>query len=669
MHNRHMNMENPKFLADKYNTLHTAKEVERSVENKEKTEGEKIPQKKEAKIASYLERLDNISKTKRGSELLEHILTKDFVLDVKNEDTLIDLARALYESEKKIAIERGQGGQIEELEASDSDLLDKYKNAILEKYEIQKKTLGEWFNYLKHNDANYPMWFRYFVVRSLSNMGQFSRDEKRYSNRTGDTIAPFPELNAEALGFVYKALQKQFEIDEIKNDNKELGKTKQDIKQEKLDEYLKGVTLDEERRIDLEKELTNRLLGKDFAKLYAFAQVETAGSLNRESLDGKWTKYNQGSDYQALERGLQGKGTGWCTAEGSAKGQIEQGDFYVYYTKSQNGYTEPRIAIRMAGDQIAEVRGVNPKQELEPELVDTAKEMYKDLPGAQKYEKADHDMKFMTSIYNKCFNINKETGEHMYIHQELTKDELVFIYELNSSISGFGYEPDPRIQELRSNRNLDQDLPVIFECNSEQIARNINEVNKETKAYIGEWNPDVYNKLPENIEYLYENFPEKKIFKRDIELSTKTSEQYTKEIKSTGASIYDYAQDMLDKLKPLDKNESVKLVSFSVEQLGYPEGATLEKIYKKANELGFDLCDPHVGPELRLNYTDQPSGEYLYIAMNSITDRDDYPGVFHISRGSGGEVWLLHNYGQPDYKYSGNSRFVFSPRKKLELYT
>lgn len=656
------------FLAEKYNDLNTSKEVERAISEKEKVE--KVPQKKDARIGAYMERLEKViyrdpegKGDLTGGERLESMIMKDFVLDIKDEVVLAKLARSLYESEKKIAIERGQTNQVQELEAKDSELLEKYKKSIIEKHEIQKETLNSWFNYFNANDAEYPIWFRYFVFRSLKTMGQFNRDNATYAKRTQDTIAPFPEMNAEALAFVYTAINKQLEIEEIPKD----GRDKKEIQTEKdriKKEYLKDIPLDDTRREQLEQELLKRLEGKDFAKIYAFAQVEAAGSMSRESLKGEWIKYPKDSNYRILEKGLKGKGTGWCTAEGSAKGQLEQGDFYVYYTLNKQGEpTEPRIAIRMANDSVAEIRGVNPRQELEPELVETAKEKYKDLPGAEKYEKADKDMRTMTSIYNKAFKVNPETKEKIYLNPNLSREELVFLYEINSTIQSFGYDKDPRVKELRDKREVLQDAPVVFGCKLEEIAFDLEDINENTKAYIGEWNPKVFNHLPKNITHLYEEFPNKKILRRELELNPKTGEQYKNEIVTGGMQIYSEAEFMLNKMKTLDKKEKLNVVSFSVEQLGFPNGATLQQIYDKAKELGLELCPPQVGPELRLAYRDQPSDEYLRVAMDSINDSDGLPRLFYVLRHDDGGEWLYGNHGHLDDEWLPHDRFVFVSRK------
>jgi hypothetical protein len=67
----------------------------------------------------------------------------------------------------------------------------------------------------------------------------------------------------------------------------------------------------------------------------------------------------------------------------------------------------------------------------------------------------------------------------------------------------------------------------------------------------------------------------------------------------------------------------VDLVVLSVSELGFgKQGASLNNIYARAESLGFALCPPEVGPQLRLQYLEQPPGEVLHIAMDPITKYD-----------------------------------------------
>jgi len=643
------------------------------------------------------ERFKRIKNNPRASARLEHLLMDSFVLDISDETTLLELAKSLYESEKRVAIERGQGGEVQELELNDGEILNKYREAILEKEKIQRKSLESWFNYLKEGE-DYPIWFKYYVVRSLKHLGQFSRDEKNYAHRTSDTIAPFPEMNAESLAFVFKALTHEFtkenfnpEIGEIFLTPEEEAEVKSKIKDEsKLEFALKGrlrnkrgevrkeltqnfedeqdkkfadgQSLDGERREDLTRELSEKLKTKDFAKLYAFAQIECAGNLDRESLQGEWVKYPKGSDYTVLEKALQGKGTGWCTAEGSAKGQVENGDFYVYYTKNKaGGFTEPRIAILMVGDSLDQVRGVDPKQELEPDLVETARKKYQDLPGAEKYEKADRDMKKMTQIYRKCFSIDKATQEKTYLNSTLTKDDLIFLYEVNSSIEGFGYEKDPRIAEIRSKRNQQEDLPILFDCRQDQIAFKPSDLKADSLAYIGTWNPTILKSITPNVKYIYESFPDKRAFLKEIipDPEINSAETAIAKLEAEGHKISDYPKDMLTKVNWQEKpKSSYEVVSFSVADLfGDKNSHTFGDIKAKAQELGLDLIPQALSPSIRLNYP--KDGEWTTMALKeSIRGRDGNLRIFYCSR-SGSESWLDNRNGHDGLRWNHNDRFFF----------
>ena len=168
--------------------------------------------------------------------------------------------------------------------------------------------------------------------------------------------------------------------------------------------------------------------------------------------------------------------------------QIQSGDFHVYYTYDLNGDpTQPRLAIRMEGhDRIGEVRGVLPHQGVEPILQETFDEKLKTFgKEADAYRKKSSDMKRLTAIDAKVQGV-----------QTLTKDDLHFLYELDSTIEGFGYERDPRIEELRSARNPEEDMLTIFECTKDQIAHVPSEITKNTKAYVGQLEPGIFRRSP-----------------------------------------------------------------------------------------------------------------------------------------------------------------------------
>jgi hypothetical protein len=103
-----------------------------------------------------------------------------------------------------------------------------------------------------------------------------------------------------------------------------------------------------------------------------------------------------------------------------------------------------------------------------------------------------------------------------------------------------------------------------------------------------------------------------------------------------------------------------ELVLLSGKDLGFPPDVqpSLRQIYERAQTLGFALCSPDVGPALRLQYTNQKIGEFLYIAMSPIRDYAGDPTIFSLGNGGAG-LLLVGTGGDPDVRMSATAPFVF----------
>ncbi len=153
---------------------------------------------------------------------------------------------------------------------------------------------------------------------------------------------------------------------------------------------------------------------------------------------------------------------------------------------------------------------------------------------------------------------------------------------------------------------------------------------------------------------------------RTLKLGTghQTADDFRKVIKKANCKISDWANDILGKpdFTASTEEQEVELVVASVAELGFPNGATREKIYAKAKELGLDLCPAEVGPQLRLQYKDQPMNEWLLIGMEPITDSVGSLEVFYVERDGGGR-WLSSYCDGADGVWHGAYRWVFVRRK------
>ena len=151
-----------------------------------------------------------------------------------------------------------------------------------------------------------------------------------------------------------------------------------------------------------------------------------------------------------------------------------------------------------------------------------------------------------------------------------------------------------------------------------------------------------------------------------IGTGVKDGEGFCFELEKKDYRIGDWARDMLGQkvFTVATAEEAVDLVRLSVADLGFKEGARYDAIYARAIELGLELCPAEVGPQLRVQYPDQPRGELLLIAMETIRDSHGDLRVFCLGRDANGR-WLSGSCGLPAFFRRAVSLFVFRlPRKQ-----
>ena len=371
-------------------------------------------------------KLHDLIKNSNHINLLKKLYYQKYVIKREN------IPNKYFQNREKLLLENGYGRYNEFDKQKDIELI----------INNQKKSLEIWIDYFLSKDSNfYPMWVKYWVFQGMIKLGTYDKKRNKYMTRTKDTIAPFIELNREALALSIEFLRKYVEENKITNN----------------------------------KDLDRLIEGGSFQKIYTYFLKKINVKTDNNSNDGIWKKYSRGNKYMLLVKSLKNKNTGWCTAsEEVAKIQLRQGDFYVYYTKDSNQkYTVPRIAIRMEADTIAEIRGVLSSQNVEPCFEQVLKEKIKELDNNNEYYKKVDDMKQMTIIYNKTIN-----------NEVLTKQELIFLYEIEEKIKSFGYSEDPRIEYIRNKRNKLDDLSCILKLDESLIGLDRKDVFQRKIVYF-----------------------------------------------------------------------------------------------------------------------------------------------------------------------------------------
>lgn len=104
---------------------------------------------------------------------------------------------------------------------------------------------------------------------------------------------------------------------------------------------------------------------------------------------------------------------------------------------------------------------------------------------------------------------------------------------------------------------------------------------------------------------------------------------------------------------------SVELFAVSAAELGFQdETASLAAIYARAEQLGFRLAAAEVAPQLRLQYFDQPMGEFLIMGMEPIETWKGAPVILNVANGGAGLI-IIGQDGSADAEISVTSRFLF----------
>jgi hypothetical protein len=149
---------------------------------------------------------------------------------------------------------------------------------------------------------------------------------------------------------------------------------------------------------------------------------------------------------------------------------------------------------------------------------------------------------------------------------------------------------------------------------------------------------------------------------RKITLGTyKGVDGYRRELDSAGIKVGDAADEILGRpaFSYGAMKTDVELVLVSAADLGVQTESSLAGVYKRARQVGLELCPAEVGPQLRLEYRNQPLGEALDIAMEPLATYSGDPTILTLVNWGTG-LALISRDGRSESMVSQTSRFVFA---------
>lgn len=389
------------------------KEIVDSSLQKMMARGEKLTGKNaERRNLAYVSRLENLVE-KYGNKLERKLWDASTDKLVIRRENIED---SYWDTQEQILRDNGQGRELSDYE---KDML---TEDIQQK---QRESLESWSNYLGDEQTPYPMWFKVYAWDGMSKMGVFDKKKGEFRKRDEHTVAPYPHLNAAALGKVYEAIGGE-------------GVTEEDAeKQEKLEKLTAS---------------------KNFNKLYSHfllnQKVIIKTPERTEDVKGVWKEYLPGDED---ELAVAAEGTPWCVASPAVgRNYLETGNYgeqdvhngeeskakFILFHLADPDTGEvaenANASIRLGLDgRVAEISGVNGGQALEDALVPIVEEKVKTLPGGEEFLEAFADKKRLIELDRKM----QEGGE-------MTLEDVNFIFGDIKVLDTYNTR-DPRVDELQ----------------------------------------------------------------------------------------------------------------------------------------------------------------------------------------------------------------------------
>ena len=506
------------------------KDIVESSFDKARNNHDKLPGKNnERRNYAYLSRLNSLIE-KHGDNLEQRLWqTSASKVIIKPED----ITDKYWKQQEQILRNEGQGRTLSNYEK------DYLTNEIIAE---QERTIAPWVNYLSDKDCPYPTWFKVYAFDGLSRMGLYNDNTKEFEKRDKHTVGGFPNLNPEVLAKVYSHINDFFSQDS----SAWFEKHPED---EKLSVLIKSGNF-------------NKLYSKELLDAKTIMKTPE----RTEDIQGDWFEYKLGDEEQISRLA---EGTRWCIADphtannylrsGTCRNNGAEEDydddnkarFFIFRLKtdqSKDGYADNGSAsIRLGPDgNVAEVSGLNDGQAIEDALVPIVQEKVLSLPGGEKYNQSFKDKQELIRLDKK-----------MQENQDLTEEELEFIYEINRNIVTLDtYNgSDPRLKELKNKYNIQYILDHDIEIDFNKLAKSMrpSDIVENLDALINHGADIDVNELVENM-YSYDiadNLDTLINHGADIDVNELVENMYSYDIADNLDTLINHGAD-------IDVNELVK---------------------------------------------------------------------------------------------------------------
>jgi hypothetical protein len=175
-------------------------------------------------------------------------------------------------------------------------------------------------------------------------------------------------------------------------------------------------------------------------------------------------------------------------------------------------------------------------------------------------------------------------------------------------------------------------------------------------------------------EKIYPNCP---IITRKVEVGGLTKSQLIQKLQQYSILMNESGERLIaaNIFTTSETKYIIQTVEITVGDLGFLDGATTAQLFKRASDLGLELCPLELGPYLRLEYLDQPEGYLgkplrqhpapfgsITIASKILHEDYDFPKGFYLRR-INGELWLRGFQADHLHVWNPDDHFIFCKQK------
>jgi hypothetical protein len=297
------------------------------------------------------------------------------------------------------------------------------RQSLQEYAKLQQEVLDQWVAYLV-DQQDYDIPFKYYLLKEVATKSYDTENDKIYK-RDNKTLRGITSINRAAIS----RLHAEYKFDMP---------------------LIKAYTMYAQEEAEREAALMTSIATTD---------------------DGRWLKFpSKEHDPENFSKNVEiltgiALQSPWCTQH-NAHGHLSGGDFYVYVSGEEQ---KPRVAVRMNGDSMGELKGIKggSHQQLEDEMIPVADHFLKsqNIPGSEREIESVITnralVKFFTALdkreyypgflddYDQAKNGNVTDYGNDYkqrIRYGLKQEELTFIE--NYSVVQYAIEPTDIIGKL-----------------------------------------------------------------------------------------------------------------------------------------------------------------------------------------------------------------------------